>query len=140
MLPSMHLKKLTKLAVDSGGYDSFRRVPMAAGIVYKRQLIATGVNAPKTHPLMMGEGYRDDQKFRHAEVDAIRNALRIVTPAQLAQCEMHIVRVKRPHIRSNRWVYGLAKPCAGCANIIEKYGIKQVFWTEDESKELDFLI
>ena len=131
---------LAQLAIESGGFDNHRRVPMAAGIVYKRQLIATGTNQPKTHPLMMSEGYRDDQKFRHAEVDAIRNALRIVTPAQLAQCEMHIVRVKRPHIRSNKWVYGLAKPCTGCANIIDKYGIKRVFWTEDESKELDFLI
>ena len=136
----MHLKKLTKLAVDTGGFDTHRRVPMAAGIVYKRQLIATGTNRSKTHPLMMSEGYRPDQKFMHAEVDAIRNALRLITPAQLAQCEIHIVRVKRPHISSNRWVYGLAKPCAGCANIIEKYGIKQVFWTQDESKELDFLV
>ena len=133
----MHLKKLTKLAIESGGYG--QRVPMAAGIVYKRHLIATGVNLPKTHPLMMSEGYRKDQRYRHAEVDAIRNALRLISKEQLKQCELHVVRVKRPHTASKSWVYGLAKPCAGCANVIENYGIEKVYWTEDESKELDFI-
>lgn len=136
MLHSMHLKKLTKLAIESGGWG--QRVPMAAGIVYRKHLIATGVNAPKTHPLMMTEGYRDDQRYRHAEVDAIRNALRLITAEQLKRCSLHIVRVKRPYIASKTWVHGLAKPCAGCTNVIENYGIERVFWTEDESKELDF--
>lgn len=127
---------LTCLAIESGGYG--QRVPMAAGIVYKKHLIATGVNQPKTHPLMLTEGYRNDQRFRHAEVDAIRNALRLVTAEQLKRCELHIVRVKRPHIASKAWVHGLAKPCEGCANVIENYGIKKVYWTEDCSKVLDF--
>ena len=127
---------LTCLAIESGGYG--QRVPMAAGIIYKKHLIATGVNQPKTHPLMLTEGYRNDQRFRHAEVDAIRNALRLVTAEQLKRCELHIVRVKRPHIASKAWVHGLAKPCEGCANVIENYGIKKVYWTEDCSKVLDF--
>jgi tRNA(Arg) A34 adenosine deaminase TadA len=130
---------LTRLAISSGGFESSRRVPMAAGITYKKHLISTGVNRRKTHPMMLGEGYRTDQLFMHAEVDAIRNALRLITPEQLKQCDLHIVRVKRPHIASNRWVYGLAKPCAGCSNIIKSYGIKRVFWSEDESKILDFV-
>jgi tRNA(Arg) A34 adenosine deaminase TadA len=132
----MHLKKLTKLAIESGGYG--QRVPMAAGIVYKRHLITTGVNLPKTHPLMMTEGYREDQRYRHAEVDAIRNALRLISKEQLKQCELHVVRVKRPHTASKSWVYGLAKPCAGCSKTINTFGIKKVFWTEDSEKTLDF--
>jgi len=120
---------LTKLAIDSGGYG--QRVPMAAGIVYKKHLVATGTNQPKTHPLMMTQGYRADQLYMHAEVDAIRNALRLITPAQLAECNIHVVRVKRPYSGSKRWVHGLAKPCEGCANVIENFGIKKVFWTSD---------
>jgi len=127
---------LTRLAIESGGWG--QRVPMAAGIVYKRHLIATGVNQPKTHPLMLTQGYRNDQRFRHAEVDAIQSALRLVTADQLKRCELHIVRVKRPYTWSKTWVHGLAKPCSGCTNVIEKYGIKKVFWTEDCSKVLDF--
>ena len=121
---------LTQLAINTGGYG--QRVPMAAGIVYKKHLIATGTNQPKTHPLMMTDGYRKDQLYRHAEVDAIRNALRLITPEQLKRCELHIVRVKRPHIAAKTWIHGLAKPCEGCTNVIENYGIKKVFWTEDQ--------
>ena len=88
---------------------------------------------------MMGKGYRKDQLFMHAEVDAIRNALRLITPAQLAHCELHIVRVKRPHSGSKNWVHGLAKPCAGCARMIASFGIETVSWTEDESKVFDLL-
>ena len=128
---------LTRLAIESGGYG--QRVPMAAGIVYKRHLIATGVNQPKTHPLMLTQGYRNDQRFRHAEVDAIRSALRLITAEQLKQCELHIVRVKRPYTWSKTWVHGLAKPCEGCANVIENYGITKVYWTEDSEKILDIL-
>jgi len=127
---------LTRLAIESGGWG--QRVPMAAGIVYKRHLIATGTNQPKTHPLMLTQGYRNDQRYRHAEVDAIRSALRLITAEQLKQCELHIVRVKRPYTWSKTWVHGLAKPCAGCANVIENYGIEKVFWTEDSQKILDF--
>jgi len=127
---------LTRLAIESGGYG--QRVPMAAGVVYKRHLIATGTNQPKTHPLMMSEGYREDQLFRHAEVDAIRNALRLITAEQLKQCELYVVRVKRPYTASKTWVHGLAKPCVGCANVIQNYGITKVYWTKDESKVLDF--
>ena len=130
-------KILTRLAIESGGYG--QRVPMAAGIVYKRHLIATGTNQPKTHPLMLTQGYRNDQRYRHAEVDAIQSALRLITAEQLKRCELHIVRVKRPYIASKTWVHGLAKPCAGCANVIENYGIEKVYWTEDCSKELDFI-
>jgi len=128
---------LTRLAIESGGWG--QRVPMAAGIVYKRHLIATGVNQPKTHPLMLTQGYRNDQRFRHAEVDAIRSALRLITAEQLKQCELHIVRVKRPYTWSKTWVHGLAKPCEGCANVIENYGITKVYWTEDSEKILDIL-
>lgn len=128
---------LTRLAITSGGFE--KRVPMAAGIVYKRHLIATGVNRPKTHPLMMTQGYREDQRHMHAEVDAIRNALRLVNEEQLKQCELYVVRIKRPGIKSKHWVHGLAKPCAGCSNVIKNYGIEKVYYTENESKIIDFV-
>jgi len=132
------LEMLTRLAIDSGGYANSRRVPMAAGITYKKHLIATGFNQMKTHPMMMGDGYREDQMFMHAEVDAIRNALRLITPGQLAQCELNIVRVKRPYSGSKRWIYGIAKPCPGCSKIIASFGIKKVLYTDNREEILDF--
>jgi tRNA(Arg) A34 adenosine deaminase TadA len=131
---------LTRLAIDEGGFcDEARRVPMAAGITYKKHLIATGVNQKKTHPLMLGKGYRKDQLYMHAEIDVIRNALRLITPSQLTQCELHIVRVRRPHSGSKKWVHGLAKPCPGCARTIAGFGIEKVFWSENTQETVDLV-
>jgi len=129
-------KVLTRLAIETGGYVDNRRVPMAAGIIYRKNLIATGVNQQKTHPMMMGQGYRHDQLYMHAEVDAIRNALRLIDKQQLKECDLYVVRVKRPYIKSKKWIHGLAKPCAGCQCVIDDFGIKNVFWTEDKDLTL----
>ena len=84
-------------------------------------------------------GYRPDQIYLHAEVDAIRNALRLITQAQLSKCDLYVVRVKRPNERSRNWIHGLAKPCPGCQKIIKTFEIQRVFWTENCEKEVDLL-
>ena len=121
---------LTEMAIRTPGVKNgqFR---MAAAVVYRNQIIATGVNQMKTHPLMIHPAYRKDQTFLHAEVDAIRNALRTISQEQLARCELRIVRVKRPYNASKTWIHGLAKPCPGCARVIANFGIEKVRWTED---------
>lgn len=125
------LNRLTKLAVETPGVQG--RFKIAAGVVYKRQLIASGVNSYKTHPMMMPEnGYREGQIFLHAEPDAIKNALRLITLDQLTKCSLYIVRVKHPHPTSLEWVHGLAKPCPGCARTIASFGISDVQYTLDE--------
>ena len=129
------LHTLTRLAIDSKGVAN-GRVRMAAGLFYKKQLIATGVNQLKTHPIMLGEGYRQGQLYMHAEADAIRTALKYISREQLRKCSLHIVRVKRPHIGAKTWIHGLAKPCPGCAQTIANYGITDVHWTmDDQNKE-----
>jgi tRNA(Arg) A34 adenosine deaminase TadA len=130
------ISMLERLAVDNPGVQG--RFKIAAGVIYKRHLIATGVNSYKTHPLMMTKGYRPGQVFMHAEVDAIRNSLRLITPSQLNSCELYIVRVKRPYLGATTWVHGLAKPCPGCTRVIANFGIERVFWTQDAPKEVDF--
>jgi len=131
------LDTLTQLAIRSDGVAN-GRVRMAAGIVYKKQLLATGVNQLKTHPIMLGPGYRDGQVFMHAEVDAIRNALNFISTKQLSNCSLYIVRVKKPHIGASTWIHGLAKPCPGCAQTIASYGINTVYWTVDEQEVKDY--
>jgi len=121
---------LTKLAINNPGVQG--RFKMAAGIVYKKHLIATGVNSYKTHPLMLKPGYRDGQLFMHAEVDAIRNALRLVDAEDLSKCDIYVVRVKRPSKNSKNWIRALAEPCDGCARTIASFNFKNVFWTKDE--------
>ena len=121
---------LRKLAIENEGIQG--RFKLASAIVYKKYVIATGVNSYKTHPIMNGEGYKDGQVFLHAEMDAIRNALKLIDLNQLAQFDLYVVRVKRPNYKSKEWIYGLAKPCPGCTKAIANFGIKNVFYSENE--------
>lgn len=106
-------------------------VKVAAALVYKGRILSTGTNQYKTHPLMMTRGYREDQNWRHAEVDCIINASKFMTKEQMARCELRVVRAKRPSADSRKWILGLAKPCPGCSQVIRNYGITNVVWTED---------
>ena len=127
---------LTRLAIENPGVQG--RFKMAAGIIYKKHLIATGVNSYKTHPMMIPEYYRDGQIYLHAEIDAIRNALKLITQDQLTKCQLYVVRVKRPNGKSRNWIHGLAKPCPGCQRVVANFGIETVFWTNDfDKKEVD---
>ena len=121
---------LRRLAIANEGIQG--RFKLASAIVYKKYVISTGVNSYKTHPIMNGEGYKDGQVFLHAEMDAIRNALKLIDLNQLAQCDLYVVRVKRPNYKSKEWIYGLAKPCPGCTKAIANFGIKNVFYSENE--------
>jgi len=60
------IRMLTRLAIENPGTRT--RYKMSAGIVYRRDLVATGVNSYKSHPLMTGPGYNSEQIFMHAEV------------------------------------------------------------------------
>lgn len=123
---------LTRLAIENPGVQG--RFKLAAGIVYKKHLIATGVNSYKSHPLMWEWGRNDDSIYLHAEIDAIKNALRLIDQSQLARCDMYIVRVKRKNENNRAWTYGLAKPCPGCRRAIESFGLRNVIWTKDEDE------
>lgn len=122
------IEMLTRLAIENPGTRS--RYKMAAGIVYRRHLVSTGVNSYKTHPLMLSPGYHREQIFMHAEVDAIRNALRLISQDQLAKSAIYIVRVKRTADLSG-WQFGMAKPCQGCCRMIASFGISSVWWSKN---------
>lgn len=122
------IEMLTRLAIENPGTRT--RYKMAAGIVFRRHLVATGVNSYKTHPLMASPGYHSEQIYMHAEVDAIRNALRIISQDQLAKSSIYIVRVKQRR-EGGDYVLGLAKPCEGCTRMIASFGIESVWWSQD---------
>lgn len=121
---------LTKLAVDNPGIRN--RFKLAAGIVYRNHVIATGINSYKTHPMMLQFGKNSEALFIHAEIDAIKNALRLITPDQLSKCDMYVVRVKRPDNNLRSWCHGLAKPCVGCQRAIISFGLKNIYYTTND--------
>lgn len=121
---------LERLAVENPGLHG--RYKLSAGVVFRNNLIATGVNSYKTHPLMLQFGKNSESIFIHAEIDAIKNALRLITQDQLAKCDLYIMRVKRPSEHARNWVRAMARPCSGCQRAIASFGLKNVYHTNED--------
>lgn len=85
----------------------------------------------KSHPMAARFSKNEQAIFLHAEVAAIKNALREIEVTDLEKMEMYICRVKKPKPFSKRWVWGLAKPCIGCQRAIAEFGLKRVVYTTD---------
>lgn len=120
---------LEKVAIAS---EPVGRAQLAACLVYKNELISIGTNKYKTHPLAKKFQKNKNTDCLHAEIDAIKNALRVVDVDFLAKCTMYILRVKRPDHDHKQYVHGLSKPCCGCQHAIESFNIKNVYFTTDE--------
>ena len=108
-------------------------IKMAAAIVRRNRIISIGMNnLNKSHPLAAKFAKSKEAIFPHAEISAIKNALREIDVDDLLKTEMYVCRVKKPKPRSKIWVPGLAKPCEGCRRAILEFGIKRVLYTTDE--------
>lgn len=123
------LDLLAKIAEDVEPVNSSR---LAAAIVYRNKVIAIGTNSRKSHPLQKKFGKTDDAIFLHAEVCAIKNALKRIDVDMLSKCSIYVARVKRPNPHSKEYVWGIAKPCNGCMGAIESFDIKEVIYTTNE--------
>jgi tRNA(Arg) A34 adenosine deaminase TadA len=105
------------------------RVKISAAIVIKNEIISIGTNKMKSHPLQAKFGRNYQAIYIHAEIDAIAKALRRLDARRLTSATLYVARIKVDNTGKAMW--GLARPCSGCAGAIESFGIKQVIWTDD---------
>ena len=104
---------------------------IAACVVYRSKVVAYGYNHKKSHPFQAKFCKNKDAVFFHAEVHAIKNALRIIDIDDLSKCDLYIVRAKRENSSQKTWVTGLAIPCSGCQKCIEDFDLKDVHYSLD---------
>jgi deoxycytidylate deaminase len=117
-------KVLNQVALDND-----HRYKMASAIVHKANILAVGISQYKTHPMMNTKwGFKEEQIYLHAEVDAIRNALRTFNKDIMYKFDLYVWRVKQIE---GEWVTGLAKPCLGCQHMIEDFAFKNVYYSKD---------
>jgi len=107
---------------------------LAAAIVYRNRIISVGLNSMKSHPMAAKYGKNQHAIFLHAEVAAIKNALREIGVDDFSKCDIYITRVKKEKPFTKKFVWGLAKPCAGCERAIAEFGLKRVIYTCDDGK------
>lgn len=115
----MNLNELSKIAYANQG---FGHAKLAAAIMRRHKLISIGINSGKTHPLQKKFSKNNRCIHLHAEIDAIRNALRM--GHNIEGTTMLIARTKK------NGQIGLAKPCQACQRAIIHFGIRDVIWTE----------
>ena len=107
-------------------------IRFAAAVVYRNKIVSIGYNRNKSHPFQAKYAKNPEAIYLHAEVHAIKNALRELSVEELKNTELYISRVKKPQAGDNHFVWGLSKPCAGCARAIAEFGIKRTIYTCDE--------
>ena len=103
---------------------------VAAALVHRNDVVSFGVNSKKTHPFQKLYGRNDMSLCLHAEVAAIKNALRFISVKDLKDCTLYVLRVKQNEPKGS-FVAGLSRPCDGCQRAIATFGIKKVYFTED---------
>ena len=122
------LKKTTQL-IDSVGNQR-----LAAALVRGNRVVSFGTNKRKTHPLQKRFARNHHCIYLHAEIDAIKNALKEIAVEELARCTLIVVRTKKDG--SN----GLARPCKGCMSAIETFGIRQVIYSTNKQNHYEELL
>lgn len=126
------INTLIKVAEANDEYSSAK---LASAIVIRNKIISIGINRKKTDPLQAKYGKNDQAIYLHAELHAIKNALREISLEELKKCTLYVVRVKRPDQNSKKYVFGVAKPCCGCHRAIVEFGIKSIVYTTDKNVE-----
>ena len=103
---------------------------VTAMITKGKHIISFGANSMKTSPWQKRFGRNDLAICLHAEIDAIKNALKVVSVRELKNCNLFVCRVKQNKPRGD-FVAGLAMPCSGCQKAIVTFKINNVYYTED---------
>ena len=125
------LKHLTLLKALAETADDHRS-RHAAAIVYRNRIVALGTNHFKTHPFQVKYRRRPDAIYLHAEVAAIKRAIRHLSEKELRRSALISVRVKYTNDLVPR--LGMSKPCEGCQRAIAEFGIRDVYYTTEDER------
>lgn len=117
------------LAKTAEANDEYPRARLAAAIVRGNRIVSIGKNRRKSDPLQAKFSKNNEAIFLHAEIHAIKNALRELSVDELQDTTLYICRVKQPLTYTDPFEWALAKPCEGCERAIEEFGIKRVIYT-----------
>ena len=120
------METLTKVAESN---DEYPRARLAAAIVRGNKIISIGRNRKKSDPLQAKFSKNNEAIFLHAEIHAIKNALREIRVDELQDTSLYICRVKQPNTYTDPFVWAMSKPCEGCERAILEFGIKEVIYT-----------
>jgi tRNA(Arg) A34 adenosine deaminase TadA len=89
----------------------------------------------KTSSFQLRFGRNKESIFPHAEIVAIKNAIKTIHVNDLSNCYLYVCRMKYDGTHKHNLIDGMAKPCAGCMRAINTFGIKGVIYTTGNGYE-----
>jgi len=117
--------------------DAIRSARIAAAVVYKKEIVAIGINKKKSDTFQRRFAKNPDAIFQHAETAAIKQALRYISVDELERSSLFIARAKHPSTYDRGFIQGMARPCGdlfnGCMSAINSFGIRNVIYTLEGS-------
>lgn len=123
-----HIDLLKVIAEDVAPVSNAK---LAAAVIYRGKIVAVGTNQAKSHPFAAEYSKHPEAIYLHAETDVIYKAKKKLTENELKKSTLIIVRVK--NVKGDM-VFGLSKPCEGCAKCISDHEIGTVIYTENSNK------
>ena len=125
----MNTKKWFNVARAVSKTSEYPRIKIGCCIVKRNKILAVGVNLLKSHPMQKRfNKYRGIDTDRihnniHAELDAI---LKVANKEELSGADIYLYRED---------VFGIikiSKPCPACKHILKLYGIKNIYYTDND--------
>lgn len=123
-MKSEHVLNILERVAETADHD---RYFLAAAIVIKNRIISFGTNQMKTDPFQAKYAKNKDCIYLHAEIGAIKNALKRVDVDSLRKADLYVLRVRNENRKR-----AMSKPCAGCMRAIAEFGIRRVIYTTDD--------
>lgn len=114
-------------------HDDGVKTSVVAAIVNRKTIVSFGFNQRKTHPLQAKYAKNEHAIFLHAEIDAIRKAMK--RGADLTKCDLYIMRTKHTGPKPGDPITtAMARPCAGCQEAIADMGFRAIYYSTEGSK------
>lgn len=126
-----HTKFLSILEDKVRDFPKMYNVRLGALLVHKNTIISYGQNDCKTDPFQAKFADHEWRIHIHAEVNAIKKALKQISTRQIRNSTLYILRLKN-NPESDGYMWGMAKPCKSCQMCLAAFGISKVIYTTED--------
>jgi len=123
-------KIINELFILARDKERVAKAKVVAAVVHKGKIVSYGFNQYRTSWMQRKFKKNDLSLFLHAEVDAIKNALKVADANTVKNSTLYVVRSRKI---AGKHVFGEAKPCRGCESCIKWFDMKRVYYSTDEN-------
>lgn len=132
MLSDSRIHHYFNLADNASQFSDFKQHKLGAVLFYKGKTISIGWNSNKTSPLQ-----KQYNRLRGYDVESAHNSLHAEMACLLKAKDMNGIDFSKTSLFISRkhkdGIVALSKPCAACAKMIRDMGIKNVYYTGENS-------